>query len=72
MKIVVDRSKCIAASNCIGMAPKVFALDGQKKAFVVDARGAGEETLIEAAEACPTEAILLYDENTGEKIFPPE
>lgn len=70
MKIVVDRSRCIAAANCIGMAPHVFRLDGQRKAIVQDARGADDATLIEAAESCPTEAITLFDEQTGERIFP--
>ena len=70
MKIVVNRSKCIAASNCIGMAPEVFMLDGQKKAIVVNAKGADDPTLIEAAESCPTEAITLHDEETGEQIYP--
>ena len=70
MKIIVDRSKCIAASNCIGMAPRVFMLDGSKKAIVIDAKGADEGTIIEAAESCPTEAISLYDEKTGEQVYP--
>jgi ferredoxin len=70
LKIVVDRGKCIAAANCIGMAPKVFALDGQKKSIVIDAKGADDPTIVEAAEVCPTEAIQLLDEETGEQIFP--
>lgn len=70
MKIVVNRAKCIAASNCMGMAPEVFMLDGQKKAIVVNAKGADDATVIEAAESCPTEAITLYDEETGEQIYP--
>ncbi len=70
MKILVDRSKCIAAANCIGMAPRVFTLDGMKKAVVLDPRGADDEKLIEAAEACPTEAITLCDDETGKQIFP--
>ena len=70
MRVVIDRSKCIAASNCIGMAPRVFMLDGSKKAIVIDASGADDTTVIEAAESCPTEAIALYDEETGEQIYP--
>ncbi len=70
MKIVIDRGKCIAAANCIGMAPRVFALDGQKKAIVVDAKGADDATILEAAEVCPTEAITVYDGTSGEKVFP--
>jgi ferredoxin len=68
MKIVVDRSRCIAMCNCIGMAPHVFMLDGSKKAIVRDAKGADDATVIEAARACPTEAIRLFDEKTGEPI----
>ena len=70
MKVVVNRGKCIAAANCIGIAPKVFALDGSRKAIVIDAAGADESTLVEAAEVCPTEAISLIDEETGEQVFP--
>lgn len=70
MRIKVDRGKCIAAANCIGMAPKVFALDGSRKAIVTDTKGAEDATIAEAAEACPTEAIELYDETSGERIFP--
>jgi ferredoxin len=70
MKIVVDRGKCIAASNCIGMAPRVFMLDGSRKSIVMDARGEDDATIIEAAESCPTEAIQLYDEQSGARIFP--
>ena len=70
MKIVVHRGKCIAAANCIGMAPRVFMLDGMKKAIVIDAKGADRQTIVEAAQLCPTEAIELVDEETGERIFP--
>jgi len=70
MKIVVDRGKCIAASNCIGLAPRVFRLDGSRKAVVIGTEGTDEATIIEAAEACPTQAIQLFEDGTGEKLFP--
>jgi len=69
VKIVVDRAKCIGAANCVGMAPGAFQLDKEKKAFVVKPDGHDDNALYEAAEACPTEAILLYDDR-GERIFP--
>lgn len=72
MKIVVHRGKCIAAANCIGMAPKVFMLDGMRKAIVIDAGGADRDTIVEAAQVCPTEAIELIDEETGKRVFPEE
>ncbi|HXI03400.1 MAG TPA: ferredoxin [Candidatus Saccharimonadales bacterium] len=70
MKVVVDRPKCIGAANCTGMAPKTFQLDPAKKAVVKDPAGHEDAILFEAAESCPTEAISLYDEKTGEKLFP--
>lgn len=70
MKVDVDRSKCIGAANCVGMAPKTFQLDDRKKAVVKDAAATTDETLFEAAESCPTEAVQLFDEKTGEKLYP--
>ena len=70
MKVQVDRKKCIGAANCVGMAPKAFQLDSSSKAEVKDPSGHGDDTLFEAAESCPTEAILLFDEKSGEKLFP--
>ena len=71
MKVVIDRSRCIGASNCIGRAPHVFMLDGTRKAFVLDPGGDGDAALLEAARSCPTEAITLVEEPTGGRIYPP-
>ena len=68
-KIVVDRELCIGAAPCVTVAPGVFQLDDENKAVVVDARGADDDTVLLAAESCPVQAILLYDED-GNKIFP--
>jgi len=70
MRIEIDRSRCIAASNCIGMAPRVFFLDGTRRAIVRDPKGADDAALKGAAAACPTGAISLYDEATGERVNP--
>ncbi|OGF61181.1 hypothetical protein A2662_03455 [Candidatus Giovannonibacteria bacterium RIFCSPHIGHO2_01_FULL_45_33] len=68
-KIYVDRDLCIGAASCVAIAPGVFALDGENKAFVVDPNGADNETILLAAQSCPTKAIILYDEN-GNQIYP--
>ena len=70
VKIAVNRAKCIAAANCIGIAEKTFKLDGDRKAVVLDPKAHDDQTIYEAAESCPTEAIVLYDEESGEQIFP--
>jgi len=68
-KIVVDRHLCIGAASCIAVAPGVFELDSENKAVVYNADGADSETILLAAQACPTKAILLFDEE-GNQIYP--
>lgn len=66
-KIVVDRELCIAAAPCIAVAPLTFKLDKESKAVVIDADAVDDETLLMAAQSCPTKAILLFDKN-GKQI----
>jgi ferredoxin len=68
-RIVVDREKCQGIGACVGAAPDVFEIDSEGKAVVLSADAADDDTVLEAAEACPLEAITLYDEN-GEKVYP--
>ena len=68
-KIIVDRDLCIGAASCVAIAPGVFALDDENKAFVVDQNGADNDTILLAAQSCPTKAIFLFDEN-GNQIYP--
>ena len=68
-KIVVDRDACIGAAPCVTVAPGVFQMDDENKAYVVDPKGADDETILLAAQACPVQAILLYDED-GVQIYP--
>ncbi len=68
-RIVVDRQGCIAARSCVLVAPGVFQMDDEDLAYVVDPDSEDEETILMAAESCPTLAIHLYDKD-GKKIFP--
>ena len=68
-KIVVDRNLCIGAASCIAVAPGVFELDSENKAVVYNDKGADDETILLAAKSCPTQAILVFDED-GNQIFP--
>jgi len=70
MKVTVDRDLCIGAANCVAIAPQAFQLDADNKAVVVDDHGAPDELIWEAAESCPTSAIILEDEDTGEVLYP--
>ncbi|HEY4478443.1 MAG TPA: ferredoxin [Candidatus Paceibacterota bacterium] len=68
-KIVVDKDLCISAASCIAIAGETFALDNENKAVVIDANAIDDQTLMAAAESCPTKAIFLYDKD-GNKLFP--
>lgn len=68
-KIIVDRNLCIGAASCIAVAPGVFELDSENKAVVYNAKGADDETILLAAKSCPTQAILVFDEE-GNQIYP--
>ncbi len=84
MKVVVDRNKCIGAAPCVAVAPSVFELDGEGKAIVLESakngadgdkiiiktEAADDATLKMAAESCPVQAIILFDDD-GKQIFPP-
>jgi ferredoxin len=69
MKVKVDRKLCSGVSNCVAIAPTVFKLDGQNKAVVLDPGSVDEETLMEAAESCPENAIIVEDDD-GNQLYP--
>lgn len=68
-KITVDRDLCIGAAPCVTVAPGVFQMDDENKAYVVDENGADPETILLAAQACPVQAIILHDPE-GNQLYP--
>lgn len=68
-RIRVDRQKCQGIGACVGAAPDVFDLDSSGKAIVINSDVTDEDAILEAAEACPLEAITVYGED-GVQIYP--
>lgn len=68
-KIEVDREKCIGAGPCVVIAPDTFELDDENIAVIKDAKGNSDEDIIAAAQSCPVNAIIVYDED-GNQIWP--
>lgn len=66
---VVDRDVCVGFAECVKVAPTVFQLDDETIAVVLDPESVDRETLRAAAEACPVDAINLYDAD-GRQIWP--
>ncbi len=69
MKVRVDRDLCIGVGNCVAYAPTVFELDEENKAVVLDPSSVDDDTLLEAAESCPENAIIVED-NEGRQLYP--
>jgi ferredoxin len=70
LRIELNKDKCQAYHRCTVVAPAVFALDGDDKVELADPRGASDEIVLKAAKACPYRVIALFDEATGEQLFP--
>ncbi len=68
-RLTVDRDTCIGSGMCVGTTPDHFTLvDGHSTpaAEIV----APDDTLVDAAEYCPVEAILIRAADSGEIIAP--
>ncbi len=62
----IDESACAGHGDCVEVAPTVFALND-----VAHVIGEGPDDLIlQAAEICPSVAITVIDEDTGEQVYP--
>ena len=77
IRIRVDEDVCVANGVCIGIAPNVFSFKKQESptllapmAYVTNPVGADNDTIIIAAQMCPTGAIVIEDAETGEIIHP--
>ncbi len=68
-RVEVDRDVCIGAAPCVTVAPGVFQLDEENKAYIVDQKAADDETILLAAQACPVQAIKVFDED-GNQVYP--
>ncbi len=57
MKSVSIEETCIACGSCVEICPEVFDLPGDLAVVKADADLSLDDKIIEAAEACPVEAI---------------
>ena len=63
MEVRIRRARCCGSGQCAETAPEVFVLDAAGKSVVVDSDAASLDVLLEAAEACPCQAIEIEDED---------
>lgn len=68
-KISVNRELCASNAECVSLAPDVFELDDEDLCVVLDPEGAKDQRILDAARACPVDAITLIASD-GERIWP--
>jgi ferredoxin len=62
----IDEDACAAHGDCADLAPEVFEVDDVARVIATGP----EELLLAAAEICPTTAIRIVDQQTGQQVFP--
>ena len=70
----VDKTRCIGCCSCEIIAPDVFLINKNSKynpkSSVINPKGAGVNKIMNAAETCPTKAIIVENIDTKERLFP--
>ncbi len=64
MKVHVDPNLCDGCGPCVGICPEAFELNEEGTAVVAkmdDLPEELEESCLEAAESCPTDAIIIEE-----------
>lgn len=61
--LIVDKDKCIGCGTCVAMAPKSFKLGDDAKSQAINPPSDEEETINQAIDACPANAIS-WQENS--------
>lgn len=69
-KITIKRDLCIGAGSCLAIAAATFNLDSENKAVVLDEGGDNMESILLAAQSCPTKSIILEDIVSGKQEYP--
>jgi len=69
LRVEVDWGRCIGAETCAVRAPRVFRLNANRLAEVIDPQGDDEDAILEAAMSCPVDAIVVETEE-GELLWP--
>jgi len=69
MKFRISRAACIGNGRCVDVAPQLFALDHFNKAIIINAEVTDEDTIMDAAQACPVQAVIVENDSGG-RIYP--
>ena len=60
--LVVDQEKCLGCGSCAALAPKSFKMADNGKSQPINPPGDNEETVQQAIDSCPANAISWQGE----------
>lgn len=69
LRIMIDRDLCVGFGDCVEQAPGAFQLDSEGLAVFTEPEGVDPATLLAASDACPVDAITVFDA-TGKQLVP--
>ncbi|HYT62463.1 MAG TPA: ferredoxin [Gemmatimonadales bacterium] len=69
LRVRIDRTLCVGFGDCITEAPEAFVLDDSGTAVFVKPEDVERERLLRACDACPVDAITVWNED-GTQIVP--
>ncbi|KKQ76901.1 MAG: hypothetical protein US98_C0020G0005 [Parcubacteria group bacterium GW2011_GWC1_38_6] len=70
MTIKIDQEACISCGTCVSFAPKTFELDKNSKSQVKEKPDQSKHKIMEAAQSCAVDAIIITDKKTAKKLWP--
>ena len=70
LRIVIDRDQCVGFGDCAQEAPEGFKLDDETVAVFAAPEAVERERLLRACDACPVDAISVWDSD-GRQLVPP-
>ena len=61
LRVRIDRTQCVGFGDCVKAAPEGFQLDEDSVAVFVQPESVERERLLQACDACPVDAITVWD-----------
>ncbi len=69
LRVRIDRTLCVGFGDCVEAAPTAFELDEEGIAVFVDPAAEDRARLLQACEACPVDALTVWDAD-GRQLIP--
>jgi ferredoxin len=69
LRIQIDRDQCVGFADCVKEAPEGFKLDDASVVVFMRPEAVERERLIRACDACPVDAIAVWDAE-GRQLVP--